>query len=45
MTLVKTAWVTDSTAYLDEELKNHPDLYTIPLTILLDGRNFLMGLI
>ncbi|MEH7255687.1 DegV family protein, partial [Neobacillus niacini] len=30
--MVKTAWVTDSTAFLDDELKNHPDLYTIPLT-------------
>ena len=44
MTLVKTAWVTDSTAYLDEELKNHPDLYTIPLTILLDGEEFSDGI-
>jgi DegV family protein with EDD domain len=42
--LVKTAWVTDSTAYLDEELKNHPDLYTIPLTILLDGEEFADGI-
>ncbi len=44
MTLVKIAWVTDSTAYLDEELKNHPDLYTIPLTILLDGEEFSDGI-
>jgi DegV family protein with EDD domain len=42
--LVKTAWVTDSTAYLDEELINHPDLYTIPLTILLDGEEYLDGI-
>lgn len=42
--MVKTAWVTDSTAYLDEELKNHPDLYTIPLTILLDGEEFADGI-
>jgi DegV family protein with EDD domain len=42
--LVKTAWVTDSTAFLDEELKNHPDLYTIPLTILLDGEEFADGI-
>lgn len=41
--MVKTAWVTDSTAYLDEELKNHPDLYTIPLTILLDGEEYTDG--
>jgi DegV family protein with EDD domain len=44
MTLVKTAWVTDSTAYLDEDLKNHPDLYTIPLTILLDDDEFSDGI-
>jgi len=42
--LVKTAWVTDSTAYLDEELINHPDLYTIPLTILLDGEEYADGI-
>ncbi|MCM3566869.1 DegV family protein [Neobacillus mesonae] len=41
--MAKTAWVTDSTAYLDKELKNHPDLYTIPLTILLDGEEFTDG--
>ncbi|MED4204132.1 DegV family protein [Neobacillus mesonae] len=41
--MVKTAWVTDSTAYLDEELKKHPDLYTIPLTILLDGEEYTDG--
>jgi DegV family protein with EDD domain len=44
MTLVKTAWVTDSTAYLDDKLKNHPDIYTIPLTILLDGEEFSDGI-
>lgn len=44
MTLVKTAWVTDSTAYLDDELRNHPDLYTIPLTILLDGEEYADGI-
>jgi DegV family protein with EDD domain len=44
MTLVKTAWVTDSTAYLDDELRNHPDLYTIPLTILLDGVEYYDGI-
>ena len=42
--MVKTAWVTDSTAFLDDELKNHPDLYTIPLTILLDGQEFADGI-
>ncbi|MCM3114545.1 DegV family protein [Neobacillus sp. MER 74] len=42
--MVKTAWVTDSTAYLDDELRNHPDLYTIPLTILLDGEEYSDGI-
>ncbi|MEH7113453.1 DegV family protein [Neobacillus niacini] len=42
--MVKTAWVTDSTAFLDDELINHPDLYTIPLTILLDGEEFADGI-
>ncbi|WP_160721213.1 DegV family protein [Bacillus sp. USDA818B3_A] len=42
--MVKTAWVTDSTAYLDEELKNHQHLYTIPLTVLLDGDEYSDGI-
>ena len=29
----KIAWVTDSTAYIPDELSNHPDLYVIPLSI------------
>lgn len=37
----KIAWVTDSTASLDEELQNHPDLYTVPMSILLDEEQFL----
>lgn len=39
----KTAWVTDSTAFLDDELKNNPDLYSIPLTILMDEEEFIDG--
>lgn len=27
------AWVVDSTAFITEELKNHPDVYVIPLNI------------
>lgn len=41
--MVKTAWVTDSTAFLDEELRNHPDLYTVPLSIILDGEEYADG--
>ncbi|MEH7125402.1 DegV family protein [Bacillus sp. JJ1773] len=39
--MTKIAWVTDSTAYLEEQLLNHPDVYTIPITILLDEEEFL----
>jgi DegV family protein with EDD domain len=42
--LTKIAWVTDSTAFIDEELKNHPDVYVIPLTIVLDGEEYLDGI-
>lgn len=42
--MTKIAWVTDSTAFLDEELLNHPDVYVIPLTIVLDGEEFLDGI-
>lgn len=37
----KIAWVVDSTAYLDEDLKNHPDVYTVPLTIVMDNEEIL----
>lgn len=37
----KIAWVTDSTASLDDELVNHPHLYTVPMSILLDDEQFL----
>jgi DegV family protein with EDD domain len=42
--VVRTAWVTDSTVYLDEELKNHPDIYTVPLSIILDGQEYADGI-
>ncbi|GLB57891.1 DegV family protein [Cytobacillus sp. NCCP-133] len=41
--MAKIAWVTDSTAYLNEELKNHPDLYQIPMTIIMDGNEYTDG--
>ncbi|MFD2445769.1 DegV family protein [Bacillus sp. CGMCC 1.16607] len=40
----KIAWVTDSTTYLDDELKNHPDMYSIPLTIILDDKEYNDGI-
>ncbi|WNS73935.1 DegV family protein [Bacillus sp. DTU_2020_1000418_1_SI_GHA_SEK_038] len=39
--MAKIAWVTDSTAYLEKQLLNHPDVYAIPVTILLDEEEFL----
>lgn len=39
--MAKIAWVTDSTAFLEEQLVSHPDVYTIPITILLDEDEFL----
>lgn len=39
--MTKIAWVTDSTAYLEEALIRHPDVYTIPITILLDDEEYL----
>ncbi|TMW72973.1 DegV family protein [Alteribacter natronophilus] len=30
----KTAFVTDSTAYITDELRNHPDVYVLPLNIM-----------
>ncbi|RDI43064.1 DegV family protein [Falsibacillus pallidus] len=40
---MKIAWVTDSTVCLDEELSSHPDLYVLPMTILLDEEEYLDG--
>lgn len=39
----KIAWVTDSTAAIDEEIKNHPDVYIVPITILLDEKEYIDG--
>lgn len=36
----KIAWVTDSTASLDQELKNHPDIYVVPMTIILEEKEY-----
>ncbi|WP_174732909.1 DegV family protein [Mesobacillus harenae] len=40
----KIAWVTDSTAFLDEELRSHPDVYQIPMTIVMDEKEYLDGI-
>jgi DegV family protein with EDD domain len=36
----KIAWVTDSTAYITDELKNHPDVYVVPLGIMFGDHAF-----
>lgn len=41
--VTKIAWVTDSTAFMDAELLNNPDVYSIPITILLDEKEFTDG--
>lgn len=40
---MKTAVVTDSTAYLTDEMKNHPDLFIIPIPVILDGKIYNEG--
>ena len=35
---MKTAIVTDSTAYFSERIINHPDLFVIPIPVILDGK-------
>ncbi|MCM3599876.1 DegV family protein [Robertmurraya korlensis] len=40
----KIAWVTDSTACLDEELTKHPDVYIVPMTIVLDEKEYKDGI-
>lgn len=39
----KIAWVTDSTAFLDEMLKNHPDVYSIPMVVYFEEEEYLDG--
>ncbi len=34
------AWITDSTAYITEELKNNPDVYVLPLQINFGERSY-----
>ena len=35
---MKIAIVTDSTAYLPERIKDHPNLFVIPIPVILDGK-------
>ena len=43
MTLKKIAWVIDSSAYLSNMLKDHPDVYVIPLNIHFGLEQFIDG--
>jgi DegV family protein with EDD domain len=36
----KIAWITDSTAYISKELKNHPDVYVLNTTLNFNGKEF-----
>lgn len=40
---MKTAILTDSTAYINEKIKNHPDLYIIPIPVIVDGKIYNEG--
>lgn len=41
---MKLAVVTDSTAFLPEHIKNHQDLYIIPIPVILDGKIYNEGI-
>lgn len=41
---MKLAIVTDSTAYLSERVKQHPDLFVIPIPVIIDGKPFEEGI-
>ncbi|WP_026905833.1 DegV family protein [Paucisalibacillus globulus] len=36
----KIAFVTDSTVYLTDKLKSHPDIYVVPIVIISDGKEY-----
>ncbi|EFV75858.1 DegV family protein [Bacillus sp. 2_A_57_CT2] len=44
MTKKKIAWITDSTAYISEELLEHPDVYIVPLLITFGEESFEDGI-
>ena len=44
MTLKKIAWLVDSSAYLSNTLKDHPDVYVIPLNIHFGLEQFVDGI-
>ena len=38
--MMKTALIVDSTAYLNEDIANHPDVYTIPLSLVFENGTY-----
>ena len=44
MTMKKIAWVVDSSAYVNTTLKNHPDVYVVPLNIHFGQQQFVDGI-
>lgn len=44
MTKKKIAWIVDSTVHMSERLKNHPDLFNIPLNIHFNEEQFADGI-
>ena len=40
---MKLAVVTDSSAFLPETIKNHSDLYIIPVPVIIDGKSYNEG--
>ena len=43
MTKKPLAWIVDSTAYISEELKQHPDFFSVPLNIHFGEKQFVDG--
>lgn len=41
---MKTAVVTDSTAFFSERIKDHPDLFIVPIPVILDGKIYDEGI-
>ncbi|MGG4490953.1 DegV family protein [Metabacillus idriensis] len=39
----RVAWVTDSTASIDAEMKDHPDVYWVPMVICINDEEYLDG--
>ncbi len=40
----KIAFITDSTAFLTEELKAHPDVYVVPIVVISEGQEYEDGI-